>query len=70
MNPHTNHLIDGEEFAKLIKEQKADMFEPVPKGLRKSAEKLLDGKSETTVPRGHELDKWADRLRQKLKPNK
>jgi len=72
MQPNTNELVDIEKW----KEQFPDVpfselekqgYKPVPDELQEEASSLLAGNLKTTVPRGHNLDKWASQFRKKKK---
>lgn len=79
MNPNTNELWSFKDFKEsnfinrdeLAKEELSKQgFKEVPDELQKDAEKLLNGKPKTIVPKGHKLDKWAEQFRKKKKKKK
>lgn len=67
MNPNTNELVDPEELEKLVKQTKAEGFEPIPEELEHAAKVKLKGKPSAIVSKtsGGKLSKWAASKRKK-----
>jgi len=70
MDVNTGHLISDEIYARLQKELREN-YEPVPEGLRQSAELELMGKEETYVGKEatSKIARWA-KAKRKLKKRK